>query len=545
MLSSPASGQTSEEKSAEGGADGGLSRLSELAWQALPAIGGAIGFAGFVAIIGAAIEWVRFDTARLPATQALLAVPRPELVIIGALALGVFVVGAVLAVLAVYLIDSHGNATPGTARGLVAVGVIEMLVTLVFIHTTWWGYVLLVLWLVILGLAAAEVAGEVMRNLRSRTALKRARTELVEARDTLAAKRDASNAVGALDRETPNEATAQVQLALLAAERGWARAIGRWLEAADTLTGQLPAGGDRNELEKTRALVAAYDDELSAVTDLERLLEAAERGTGHVFRAVGLRLREQVTHLLGASNTGGAVAALIVFVLASTIAGILLVAKNASLSWILILLGVVLVLTAMNVFVARATDKFAWYGISVFFSVLMFGAALTIARTLDEPKAQPVALVRKGDDVGLCGVFVTQTSERVYIGRFAVPGYRPGLIFWVPTSDVDLVSVGQSEHINSKFSELAVSMLRQLYKDRAEETAPSLKNTTVTKVLGSEVKVGSAGKQTTTVTETPPHTTRSSPYPEEKVGTDCTSPPPASRTDPRSSVGSGWEGASG
>jgi hypothetical protein len=530
MPSSPASGQTSEAKSAEDRTDDGLSRLSELAWQALPAIGSAIGFAGFVAIIGAAIEWVRFDTAHLPATQALLAVPKPELVIIGALALGVFVLGAVLAVLAVYLIESHGNATPGTARGLVAIGVIEMLITLVFIHTTWWGYALLVLWLVIFGLAAAKVAGEVMRNLRSRTALKQARMKLVEARETLAAKRDASNAVGVLDREAHNEATAQAQaqLALLAAEREWARAVGRWLEATDTLTGQLPAGADNDELKKTRALVAAYGDELSTVTDLERLLEDAERGTGHVFRAVGLRLREQVTNLLGPGNTGGVVAALIQFVLASTIAGIVLVATNASFSWILILLGVVVVLTGMNVLVARATDKFAWYGISVFFSVLMFGGALTIARTLDEPKVQPVALVRKGDDVGICGVFITQTSERVYVGRLALEGdrpsgSRPGLIFWVLTSDIDLVSVGQPERIDGKFPKLAAAMLARLYADRAEQAAPSLKNTTVTKVLGTEVKAGFAGKQTTIVRETPPRTTRPSPYPEEKVGADCTS----------------------
>ena len=540
MASSAALGQTSEEKSPEG-TDGGLSRLRELALQALPAIGSAIGFAGFVAIIGAAIEWVRFNTAHLPATQALLAVPRQELVIIGALALGVYIIGAVLAVLAVYLIDSHGNATPSTARGLVALGVIEMLITLVFIHTTWWGYVLLVLWVVIFGLAAAEVAGEVMRNLRTRTELKRARMKLVEARETLSAKRDADNAAGTLDREAPDTATAtaQAQMDLLAAEREWARAIGRWLRAADTLTAQLPAGVDRDDLEKTRALVAAYGDELPTVTDLERLLEAAERGTGHVFRAVGLRLREQGARLLGLGNTRGVVAALTLFVLVSTIAGIVLVAKSAALSWILLLLGVVVALTAMNVFVARATDKFAWYGISVFFSVLMFGSALTIARTLDEPKVQPIALVRKSDDVGICGVFITQTSERVYIGRLAVPGYRPGLIFWVPTSDVDLVSVGQSQRIDSKFSGLAVSMLRQLYKDRGEEAAPSLKSTNITEVLGSEVKPGSAGKQTTTVRETPPGTTHPSPYPEENVGAQCTSLRNASRKDPRPSGGLG------
>ena len=48
---------------------GVFGRLSELAWQALPAIGSATGFAGFVAVIGAAIEWICFDAVK-PAGDA-------------------------------------------------------------------------------------------------------------------------------------------------------------------------------------------------------------------------------------------------------------------------------------------------------------------------------------------------------------------------------------------------------------------------------------------------------------------------------------------
>jgi hypothetical protein len=204
--------------------------------------------------------------------------------------------------------------------------------------------------------------------------------------------------------------------------------------------------------------------------------------------------------------------------------GIVLVATEDSFSWVAILLAVAAVLAMMNLFVARATVKFAWYGMSVFFSVLLFGAALTIARTLNKPSVQPIALVRKSDDVGICGVFITQTNERVYIGRLALSGHRPGLIFWVPTSNVDLVDVGQSEPINSQFPELAVAMLQQLYKDRAEEPAQTPKNTTVTKVTNG----AKPGETTTTTSETPPpkkvwKKVRPMPHPRETVGAGCTS----------------------
>jgi hypothetical protein len=389
----PANGQTT----------GALERLGQLGWQALPAIGGAIGFAGFVAIIGAAIEWVRFDAAHLPATQAVLAVPKQELVIIGALALGAFTVGALIAVVVVYVINSQGDATVSTVSGLIAVAVAEMGVTVAFINVgDAWTYVLLIMWFGVIGLVTAAVAGVVMRHFKPGAEAKPAAQK-------------ASRAQGVL-------------VALLLA--------------------------------------------------------------------------------------------------AGIVAGTVFVVKDDAIRWVLIMLAVVALLATMNLLVATATAKFAWYGVSVFFSVLLFGAALTFARTMREPKVQPIALIRKSDDVGICGVYITQTNERVYVGRLSLQGHRPGLIFWVPTSDIDVVSVGQLERTDATFGKLAVAMLAQLYKDRSEQAAPALKNASVTEVEG----VASAtGKQTTTVRETAPANARPTRYPEESVPASCTSPPPTPR----------------
>jgi len=115
-----------------------------------------------------------------------------------------------------------------------------------------------------------------------------------------------------------------------------------------------------------------------------------------------------------------AVLALGILLLLAALAGLVYVLTTDLFSWLAVVLGVVVLLTTMNVFVARATEKFAWYGIAVFFSVLVFGATVTIAKDLDRPSAQPIALVRKSDAVGICGVFITQTSDRVYVGRSAL-----------------------------------------------------------------------------------------------------------------------------
>jgi hypothetical protein len=530
MPPSPASRQASEAKSAGGATEGALSRLGELGWQALPAIGSAIGFAGFVAVVGAAVEWIRFDAAHLPATQAVLALPKQELVIIGALALAAFVLGAVLALLLVYLINSNGDATRRTAWGLVAVGVIEMWVALIFLGVEHKVVdVVFGVWVLVVGLSAADVVGAVMSNFTHRSMLARARVSLVQARDALEAASTASRLATTAARKSPSPTTEsareQAVLAVLPAQRQWERALREWQAAHEALLDELPSQtGTR--LREDASQFNAYMRKPPSGVRLEQSLRLAEKDMSHVFLAVAAHLRAQLAlgerfaKLFRDGLSSSVFTVSIVLAIVLLVYGVVRIVTESAFSWVAILLAVTTVLTMMNLFVARATEKFAWYGVSVFFSVLLFGAALTIARTLHAPSVQPVALVRKGDDVGICGVYITQTNERVYVGRLASPGYRPGLIFWVPTSDVELVDVGQLERIDSRFPKLAVAMLRRLYRDRAEEAAPALKNTTVATVTNG----AKAGDTTTTTSEVPPSTTpRPTPFPSEGVGASCTS----------------------
>lgn len=261
----PASGASPASATATpASSEGLLGRLSELAWKALPAIGSAIGFVGFVAIVGGAVEWIRFDAANLPATQGVLAVPKQELVVIGALALGLFVVGAVFAVLVVYLIDSDGNATPRTAYGLIGVGVIEMAITLRFIgHHEPGKYIWLGIWLLLILAVTSYVVGHVMRDFRRRTKVKKARKRVLDAQPALAAAEDdrsaTAPAAGPAGGTDGKKAHAQASGAFARARREFDRAVEEWLAAAERVLDLQRDGSRSGKLDGPEAKLAGVE----------------------------------------------------------------------------------------------------------------------------------------------------------------------------------------------------------------------------------------------------------------------------------------------
>ncbi|ADB53823.1 OmpA family protein [Conexibacter woesei] len=105
----------------------------EGATKTLVALLSAASTVGFVAFAGAALTWLRFWTARLPADQAISHVPRSELIATGATALFLFAVLGVLATAAVYAIDTNGSATAQMRRGLILVLTAETLVAIWFV----------------------------------------------------------------------------------------------------------------------------------------------------------------------------------------------------------------------------------------------------------------------------------------------------------------------------------------------------------------------------------------------------------------------------
>jgi hypothetical protein len=124
--------------------------------------------------------------------------------------------------------------------------------------------------------------------------------------------------------------------------------------------------------------------------------------------------------------------------------------------------------------VACAVEGFAWYGVAVFFSVPVFGAALSVLRALDEPQVQPIALIRVGDgpDEGLQGLFVTENDERVYmatVARDACDGKHlisdSGRLFWVPRDQVVTYAIGPLQNAK-RAARTAPAMLESLIATR-------------------------------------------------------------------------------
>lgn len=290
------------------------------ALAAVPAVAGTIGFLGFVAVIGAAIQWTRFESAKLPADQAVHAIPQRELVAIGAVSLIAFTVLGLLAVLLAFIVDRRGDPSRSTRKALVFIALLEGLV------------VILLVW----------------------------------------------------------------------PPRVQALAAGVWMVAFAVAS-----------MLALRWLVTAWVDD------------------------------------------------------------------------------------------GRRSE--------VFFSVALFGGVFAAARSIRSPKVQPAALVRKGSDRGVCGIYITETDSRVYLGRVekeagtgdnAVAG--AGRVFWIPKNDVEMLSTGPLQGIDRANARAPV-LLAELYADRPEEPGRTAKPTTETVAVERTRTSGSDSvKQTRTTTEEQP-----------------------------------------
>jgi len=98
--------------------------------------------------------------------------------------------------------------------------------------------------------------------------------------------------------------------------------------------------------------------------------------------------------------------------------------------------------------------RFFWYGLAIFVSVVLYGAALEAIRTKRDPSVQPVALILK-DGRGIAALYVTETKDRFYVARVnhqkrdashAIHG--DGRLFWFSKDQVTNYSVGPLMHVD-------------------------------------------------------------------------------------------------
>jgi hypothetical protein len=571
-----AEGSAASKQAGEGGSDNGFgSRLVEVGLQMLPALVGAVGFVGFVAVAGAAIQWIRFSAAGLPADQAVGVIERPELVTIGGNFLIIYTLAGAGAVLLVYLLDPRGEASRQTRMGLATVVALEMLAAFLVVGGwKWWGYLFASAWVAAVWASSLAALTWVAIRVNALKGRQRQRTHLRNlAAAVLAAEEEARRAAAERDAyrqaiqpdlddtTTPpgrprlgEEERATLVSKLAARERRAtlaARERNRLRREFEALRKELgpkafasPLGIDpENAPEKPHEVLSVLDEQeglepaaispkglrqsgrtlsSSAVTHaLAVALTVISLGATTVMVALGdpSRLWLAPLWLLALllawmvyawfRTAAGPVTAAVLFV-----AGLLTLAAFDETAWLIPVLAIIAILGLVNLGLASATRQFAWYAVAVFLSVPIFGAALTIARTLRTPKVQPAALVRTSDAAGMCGIYVTETDERVYLARVDhepfdenEPAGGTGRLFWVPSDDVDVLKIGVLQGL-CHAEDRARGLMAELDGDRAEPDAPAGDDVTAAVEMpletGAKLTVTRKGKRPTPASSAAP-----------------------------------------
>ena len=384
---------------------GAPKQIVEWIVSALPAIAGGISFVGLVAILGAAITWVRFMAAQLPADQAISKIPKSDLAGIGAVSLVAFLILGLLAVLTVYMLQSR---------------------------------------------PFGDVADKV-RDLEDDLASARARAASIE-RDlnALANAKGSEAPTGALEHE---RAHAYDEIAVLQ---------GRILEHEGGTYGQRCPVPTLATQQGLVAVVAAEIVVAIFIADtplgwkfLLAALVVIPAGATIAFRrsrtagtGEQIRLRDDRAELAQVALM------LVPFALIGALVDMVVVYAGAAA---VLLGGAALVIARVQ------PRRFFWYGFAVFVSVALYGAVLEGIRTLRDPSVQALGVVMK-DGRGISGLYVTETDDRLYLARVdtnamhpkakdakakdsTAPFHSDGRLFWLPRDAVRVYSVGPLQHV--------------------------------------------------------------------------------------------------
>jgi hypothetical protein len=433
--------------------------LNSAGKQLLPVLLTAGSLIGFVAFAGAVIVWTRFSAAEVPADQAVNAVPRDELVAIGSSLLLVFGFFGVLAVVAIFLIDRGGRVSPGMSRGLLVLLAIEGLATIVLVKDAPWQRAVVAVELFVLPMAV------VLWATFSQLFTQFDETGLP---DRKGEERDAVPKAGPFRARVEGQ-EAPVSRQVLRTACAWA--LGSALVAAAVAL--LASGGVAlyalmvglatlalvlGSLVGLRSWMAFYGNptvrqaEATRVREKERQRATEMELIGPALASLGVEHEEEQPKPPRLELTPLGVV-LVAGMLTLAVLGPSLVLWKWSLA---AALGAAIVLGAgLWRIAALAAPRFQWYGLAVFISVPLFGTLTAMARNIEDPQVQPLALIRStdGPDEAIQGLYVTEADDRIYFATVATEGCSNGLmpqsgrLLWVPKSEVVAMSIGPTQDV--------------------------------------------------------------------------------------------------
>lgn len=447
------------------------------------------GLLGFVAFAGAVIVWTRFQAVGVPGDQAVKAVSRDELVATGASLLLIFGFFGVLATFTAYLVDRGGRATPGMSRVLLVTIGLEGVAAIALAGEAPMESIAVGLgFLVLIGLAAIATfyeklalykdilpcrPGETKKALRGDNALfdlngnPRFRLWLWPPLGVVAGA--ASLYFFALlffgEGEHDDTTVALCAVVFLLATVGVLAWIGHCVGAS--------RAKEKKELERAEAMARWWTRERSQRTARGRVGSAARalRDARKDLRKAlcppddippaapatdkkseAERLARRRPHRLELQLLG------VVVYVGLAVVAIAVPAVLLSHWWLAVSFAAAFVLGAGVWRLAVLTEaRFVWYGLVMFVSIPLFGTLMLMARNVDTPLVQPIALIRATDGPGeaIQGIYVTEASDRVYFANVATESCSSdviagsGRLLWVPKKEVVAMSVGPLQDIES------------------------------------------------------------------------------------------------
>jgi outer membrane protein OmpA-like peptidoglycan-associated protein len=479
-----------EEKKPDGSGGDAAAKAAESPWsdllknavkQALGVLLTGAGLLGFVAFAGAVIVWSRFEAIEVPSDQAVKAVPREELVASGASLLLIFGFFGVLAVLATYLVDRGGRATPGMSRVLLALVALEGIATIILAGELSMLSVGMGLgFLLLVGLALLVTFHEIFARYVDELTPRDGETE-----DPLRG----SNSIYDVDGRLRFSLLYPLWIMGLLTAAGFLFATQvldeqvtyRWIVIGLLcVLALIFAGVARIEVKVSRKDDEWAEKRANAKAEEEaKCKQRRERATtrgrivwlahearrewkwlGGVLRepepteakaaADARRVGKRRPHRLELNPFG--VCLLLWFALLA----IVLPAALLHHWWVAVSFGAAFVLAAGVWRVAvLSAPSFFWFGLVVFVSVPLFGTLTLMARNVEDPQVQPLAMIRSTDGPGesIQGIYVTEANNRVYFANVATEGCTDdvvtgsGRLLWVPREEVVAMSIGPLQDV--------------------------------------------------------------------------------------------------
>jgi hypothetical protein len=209
--------------------------------------------------------------------------------------------------------------------------------------------------------------------------------------------------------------------------------------------------------------------------------------------------RETAGKPVGGNNLDVLVTILAVLVIV-LIAGILIVLRLVYDEWWVVgAAGTALATYVIALAVARASGARFWpTALAIFVGVGVFGATLSVLRFWGSKQVQPVAVLRTGEGGAVCGAYVAEADDRLYLARLdhaPQTGGNATHLFWVVRKEEVGWALGELQSRDAADAAVRVLATRVLDERRVRKSV-------VVESVTSETTPASSTKPKGTRTET-------------------------------------------